>query len=56
MQRFPGSWNAAAVTLDRIEFRVMPDSTVRRVNLQSGQLDIANRLAATDVPAVEADR
>ncbi len=33
----------------------MPDSTVRRVNLQSGQLDVANRLAATDVPAVQAD-
>ena len=56
LQRFPGYWNAAAVTLDRIEFRIMPDSTVRRVNLQSGQLDVANRLAATDVPAVEADR
>ncbi len=34
----------------------MPDSTVRLVNLQSGQLDIANRLAATDVPAVEHGR
>ena len=56
LQRFPGYWNAAAVSLDRIEFRIMPDSTVRRVNLQSGQLDVANRLAATDVPAVEADR
>ena len=56
LARFPGYWNAAAVTLDRIEFRIMPDSTVRLLNLQSGQLDIANRLAATDVPAVEKDR
>jgi len=56
LQRFPGYWNAAAVSLDRVEFRIMPDSTVRLLNLQSGQLDIANRLAATDVPAVEADR
>ena len=55
LQRFPGYWNAANVHLDRIEFRIMPDSTVRRVNLQSGQLDVANRLAATDVPAVQAD-
>ena len=55
LQRFAGYWNAAAVLLDRIEFRIMPDSTVRRVNLQSGQLDIANRLAATDVPSVQAD-
>ena len=55
LQRFPGYWNAAAVSLDRIEFRIMPDSTVRLVNLQSGQLDIANRLAATDVPVVQAN-
>jgi peptide/nickel transport system substrate-binding protein len=53
LERFPLYWNKAAVTLDRIEFRIMPDSTVRRVNLESGQLDVANRLAATDVPAVE---
>ena len=53
LQRFPGYWNAAAVSLDRIEFRIMPDSTVRLVNLQSGAIDIANRLAATDVPAVQ---
>ena len=55
LQRFPGYWNAGAVSLDRIEFRIIPDSTVRLVNLQSGQLDIANRLAATDVPAVTAN-
>ncbi|MFL5899449.1 MAG: ABC transporter substrate-binding protein [Solirubrobacterales bacterium] len=51
--RFPLYWNAAQVTLDQIEFRIMPDSTVRRINLESGQLDVANRLAATDVPTIE---
>ena len=54
LQRFPGYWNAGAVSLDRIDFRIMPDSTVRLVNLRAGRLDIVNRLAATDVPAVEA--
>ncbi len=54
LQRFPGYWNAAAVSLDRIEFRIMTDTSVRLVNLQSGAIDIANRLAATDVPAVQA--
>ena len=53
LERFPQYWNAGAIKLDRIEFRIMSDSTVRRVNLESGQLDVANRLAATDVPAVE---
>ena len=56
LQRFPGYWNAAAVSLDRIEFRIIPDSSVRRINLQSGQLDVVNRLAATDVPIIAADK
>ena len=56
LQRFAGYWNASNVHLDRIEFRIMTDSTVRLVNLQSGQLDIANRLAATDIPTVQANK
>lgn len=56
LEKFPGYWNAAAIGLDRIEFRIATDATVRRVNLQSGALDIVGRLAPTDVPAVEADR
>ena len=56
LQRSPSYWNAANVALDRIEFKIMTDSTVRLVNLQSGRLDVANRIAATDVPAVQADK
>ena len=56
LKRSPSYWNAANVSLDTVEFKIMTDSTVRLVNLQSGQLDIANRLAATDVPAVQADK
>ena len=53
LDRFPGYWNAAAIHLDRIEFRIAPSATVRRVNLESGALDIAGRVAPTDVPAIE---
>ncbi|MDT7953009.1 MAG: ABC transporter substrate-binding protein [Acetobacteraceae bacterium] len=56
LKRFPGYWDAANVHLDGIEFKIMTDSTVRLVNLQSGQLDVANRLAATDVAAVQANK
>ena len=56
LQRFPGYWDAKDVSLDRIVFSIMPDSTVRLTNLQAGQLDVANRLAATDVPAVQANK
>lgn len=56
LKRFPGYWDAARVHLDGVEFKIMTDSTVRLVNLRSGQMDVANRLAATDVPAVQADK
>lgn len=56
LKRSPGYWDAEHVQLDGIEFKIMTDSTVRLVNLQSGKLDVVNRLGATDVPAVQADR
>lgn len=56
LKRFPGYWDAEHVQLDGIDFKIMTDSTVRLVNLQSGKLDVANRLAATDVPVVQADK
>ena len=56
LERFPGYWNAKAIELDRIEFRIATDATVRRVNLQSGGFDVIGRLAPTDVAAVQANR
>ena len=42
-------------SIDRIVFRPMPDSSVRLVNLQSGELQIVDQLAATDAAVVKAD-
>ena len=55
LERFPGYWNADAVKLDRILFRTVPDSTVRRVNLQAGALDIVDKLAPSDMAGVGVD-
>ncbi|MBV9826783.1 MAG: ABC transporter substrate-binding protein [Alphaproteobacteria bacterium] len=55
LDRFSDYWNAPATTIDRIVYTPVPDSTVRLANLQSGAFDIVERLAATDVKAVEAD-
>jgi peptide/nickel transport system substrate-binding protein len=55
LDRFPGYWNAKAITIDRIVFRPMVDSSVRLVNLRSGQLQIIDQMAATDAAAVKAD-
>jgi peptide/nickel transport system substrate-binding protein len=55
LERFPGYWNASAIHLDRIVFRPVADSTVRLVNLQTGQLDMLEELAPTDAAKVEKD-
>ena len=55
LDRFPGYWNAEAIHLDRVVFRPIADSTVRLVNLQTGQLDMLEELAPTDAAKVERD-
>jgi peptide/nickel transport system substrate-binding protein len=53
VDRFPGYWNAGAIKLDRITYHPQPDTTVRLVNLQAGQLDMVERLGPTDVGTVK---
>ena len=53
VDRFPGYWDADAIKLDRIVYQPIPDTTVRLVNLQAGQLDMVERLGPTDVAAVK---
>ena len=56
LTRFRRYWNPAAIHLDRIVYRPIPDTTVRLVNLQTGQLDLIERMAATDAAKVSADK
>jgi peptide/nickel transport system substrate-binding protein len=55
LERFDGYWNAGTVNLDRVVFRPIADSTVRLVNLQTGQLDMLEELAPSDAAKVEKD-
>jgi len=55
LARFADYWNKDAIHFDRIVFLPIPDSTVRLANLQSGSLDLIERVAATDVDAVKKD-
>jgi len=52
VDRFPGYWDAAAIHLDRIIYEPQPDTAVRLVNLQAGQLDMVERLAPSDAATV----
>ncbi|MGA3004373.1 MAG: ABC transporter substrate-binding protein [Acetobacteraceae bacterium] len=55
VDRFAGYWDAADIKLDRVIYQPIPDTTVRLVNLKSGQLDMIERLSPTDAAAVKAD-
>jgi peptide/nickel transport system substrate-binding protein len=55
LEKFPQYWNAANVFIDKVTFLPIPDTTVRLANLQSGDLDMLERLAASDLEAVKSD-
>jgi peptide/nickel transport system substrate-binding protein len=55
VEKFADYWNKDNVRIDRIVYLPITDATVRLANLQSGGLDLIERLAATDIPAVRAD-
>jgi peptide/nickel transport system substrate-binding protein len=55
LDRFADYWNKSAIHFDRVVFLPIVDSTVRLANLQSGGLDLIERVAATDVETVKKD-
>ncbi len=52
VERFPQYWNAGEIHLQRVEYRIMPDSTVRLANLQSGAVELIEITNPTDLPAI----
>lgn len=55
LTKFADYWNADAIQFDSVTFLPIPDTTVRLANLQSGDIDMLERLAATDLAQAEAD-
>lgn len=55
LERFDDYWNADEIHFDSVTFLPIPDTTVRLANLQSGDIDILERLAATDLAQAEGD-
>ncbi|MEM7442155.1 MAG: ABC transporter substrate-binding protein [Pseudomonadota bacterium] len=55
LERFPDYWNADEIHFDTVTFLPIPDTTVRLANLQAGDIDILERLAATDLQQAQDD-
>jgi peptide/nickel transport system substrate-binding protein len=52
VEKFDQYWNKGQIFIDRVIYRPIYDNSVRLANLQSGDLDFIERLAATDAPEV----
>ncbi|MGY6570794.1 MAG: ABC transporter substrate-binding protein [Salinarimonas sp.] len=55
LERFADYWNADEIHLDAVTFLPIPDTTVRLANLRAGDLDMIERLAATDLGSARGD-
>lgn len=55
LERFADHWEKGEYAFDKVIFRIIPDTTVRLANLRSGQLDMLERLAPSDVKSAKAD-
>ncbi|NKX45689.1 ABC transporter substrate-binding protein [Roseicyclus persicicus] len=55
LSRFADYWNADAYAFETVTFLPIPDTTVRLANLRAGDLDMLERLSATDVASVRGD-
>ncbi len=55
LDRFPDYWDAANVHFARVIYRIIVDNSVKLANLQAGAVDIAERVAPTDVADAKKD-
>src|ERR1700738_3292394 len=56
LEKFADYWNKDNVFIDRVVFLTIVDATVRLANLKSGGLDLIERVLATDIKDVRADK
>ena len=55
LEKFARYRDATAYPVDRVVFQPIPDTTVRLANLRAGDLDLIERVAATDVKSIKSD-
>ncbi len=55
LEKYPNYWNKGQIFIDKITYLPIVDSTVRLANLKSGQLDMIERMAPSDVAGLKSD-
>ena len=55
LEKFADYWEADEYHYDRVIYQPIPDTTVRLANVRSGDLDMVERTAPSDVPSIRED-
>jgi len=55
LEKFQDYWNKDDIFIDKVTYLPIPDTTVRLANLRAGDLDMIERLAASDAESVKSD-
>ena len=55
LEKFADYWDADKVLIDKVTYLPIPDTTVKLANLRSGDLDMAERISASDAESVKSD-
>ncbi len=55
VEKFAEYYDADRIHFDKVTYVPIPDTTVRLANLQSGDVQLVDRIAATDAPIVKGD-
>ncbi len=55
LEKFQDYWNKDNIFIDKVTYMPIPDTTVRLANLRAGDLDMIERLAASDAESVKSD-
>ena len=56
LEKYPGYWNAKDYGYDEIVYTYIPDSTVRLARVRAGDLELAERIAPTDLKTIRDDK
>jgi peptide/nickel transport system substrate-binding protein len=56
IEKFAEYWDKSRVHIDRIVYRFIPDSAVRLANVQSGDIDLAEQMAPSDLQSIATDQ
>ncbi|MEF2071515.1 ABC transporter substrate-binding protein [Consotaella aegiceratis] len=55
LEKYDGYWNADEYPITAVTFLPIPDATVKLANLRSGDVDMIERVAPSDIPSVKED-